>query len=90
MEEIEYINLYEMFHTAGEVYVDLLQWRKDTPLLKAYLVACVMTGYQNKALREGTDVTDYLHPLLDDEHMLAKLLQQLEQKIKETKNQYNG
>lgn len=89
-EEIEYINLYEMFHTAGEVYVDLLQWRKDTPLLKAYLVACVMTGYQNKALREGTDVTDYLHPLLDDEHMLAKLLQQLEQKIKETKNQYNG
>lgn len=89
-EEIEYINLYEMFHTAGEVYEDLLQWRKDPPLLKAYLVACVMTDYQNKALREGTDVTDYLHPLLDDEDMLAKLLQQLEQKIKETKTNHHG
>lgn len=85
LSEINYLPLSELFKGAKVYYSMMLDWTKDTSLLRAYIVACIIVSFSNKANTEGRDVSDYLNQFLDDDSKMKDLIKNISEKIKEQK-----
>lgn len=85
LSEINYIRLSNLFNGAKWYYSRMLEWTNDSSLLKAYIVACTIVFYSNKANKEGRDAGYYLNQFLDDDSKMKDLIKNISEKIKEQK-----
>lgn len=85
LSEINYIRLSELFNGAKGYYSRMLNWTKDSSLLRAYIVACTIIFYSNKAKKEGCDVDNYLNQYLDNDSKMKDLIKNISEKIKAQK-----
>ena len=85
LSEINYIRLSELFSGAKGYYSRMLNWTKDSSLLRAYIVACTIIFYSNKVEKEGRDVGYYLDQFLDNDSKMKDLIKNVSEKIKEQK-----
>ena len=85
LSEINYIRLSDLFNGAKGYYSRMLEWTNDSSLLKAYIVACTIVFYSNKANKECRDVGYYLNQFLDNDSKIKDLIKNISEKIKEQK-----
>lgn len=85
LSEINYIRLSDLFNGAKVYYSRMLEWTNDSSLLKAYIVACTIVFYSNKANKECRDAGYYLNQFLEDDSKMKDLIKNISEKIKEQK-----
>lgn len=85
LSEIDYIGLSELFAGANGYYARMLNWTRNSSLMQAYIIGCIIAFYANKADREGCDVSKYLDKYINDESGLQNLIKTTLEKIKKQK-----